>query len=133
VGGFDAQPREACAGAQDHHQKGKPAQILRRYACIDAGGVSSYCLVLLAVAYLKENPSEGQSSDCLFEELVEFIRKFHRQRLVINVVEKETVRVGEGEMPVLVSPWDGRNLVERAFRFEEVVAALENWKEALLN
>ncbi len=34
-------------------------------------------------------------------------------------------------MATLISPWDGRNLVERAFRLEEVIGALVSWKEHL--
>jgi hypothetical protein len=60
-------------------------------------------------------PDES-SSDNLFEKLVAFIKRFYELHLIVDITSEEIISQG-GQAPVLVSPWDKRNLIERSFRF----------------
>lgn len=52
----------------------------------------------------------SSSKDYIFDQLVKFIEDFHKEERMIDILSEKIIDKSE-KGPLLISPWDKRNLV----------------------
>lgn len=105
------------------------AQNIRGYLAYNLGGLGSYTLSLLLIAFFRVREVEPVVLSQVFEGFASFLKSFLTEKWQIDP---------EGDLPILKEhpfkepylkhPYDGHNLLAKCYRFNLAVEAIGSWK-----